>query len=191
MTISRVPVVRRAVVGVALPVLLLTGCADRAAPAAEPSSGPTRTVPGDFCDRLDYTVAVPAFVKAMPIPAQDVDRGPDASCSKGFFSGDEFAGGFVMVKTQTFDSAAQARTAFERTAGGDAAEQFAGGAEIVADEVRYLQIRGDARITVLDANVMMEIRLVSPTPVGDEQAAALPPSAVRVAVQALELIRVA
>ncbi|GGM51863.1 hypothetical protein GCM10011608_41040 [Micromonospora sonchi] len=66
-----------------------------------------------------------------------------------------------------------------------------GSEQVVADEVRYLQIRGDARVTVLDANVILEVRLASPTPVGDDQAAALPLASARVTNHALDLVRAA
>ena len=179
------------VAGAVMPLLLVSGCTSGTSPAASVSAGPTRSVPDDFCERVDYALARPAFGKAMPIPAEDSNRGPGFNCIKSFFGGDGLAGGFVMAKVQTFDNAVKARTGFDSMPGIGTAEPFDGSEQVVADEVRYLQIRGDARVTVLDANVILEVRLASPTPVGDDQAAAFPPAAVRVTNHALDLVRAA
>ncbi|MEV6814930.1 hypothetical protein [Micromonospora sp. NPDC051296] len=168
--------------GAVLPVLLLAGCADGGAPAVAASSGPSRTVPDDFCDRIDYALATSALGEEMPLPVGDDNRGPGVKCDKGFF------GGSVIVQVQTFASAGEARTGFERSATVTSAEPFEDGSMVVADAVRYQQTRGDARIEILDANVIMEVRLASYS-VSDEQAAALPSATVQVAVQALELTR--
>ncbi|QGN48627.1 hypothetical protein GKC29_18530 [Micromonospora sp. WMMC415] len=172
-----------------LPVLLLSGCAGGEQPAAGPSPSPMRTVPADLCDRIDYTLANPAFRKVMPIPPVDDDRGPGFRCSQGFFGGDGYAGGFVLVRVQTFDSPGAARTGFDRAARTSTAQPFQGGSEIAADAVRYQEVSGDTRLEVLDSNVIMEVRLAAPNPVSDEQAPKLGPASVQIALQALELVR--
>ncbi|WP_204290602.1 hypothetical protein [Micromonospora gifhornensis] len=179
-----------AVTGAVLPVLLLAGCADGAAPEGTASSDAIRVVSDDFCDRVDYTLATSAFGgKPTPIPPADDDRGPDFRCAKSFFSGAGFLGGFVFVKVQSFGDASEARTGFERSATVSSVEPFEGGSEIVADVVRYQQLRDDAKIEILEANVIMEVRVTVVGSVGDEQAAALPPAAVRLAAHTLDLIR--
>jgi hypothetical protein len=172
-----------------LPVLLLTGCVGGEKPAATASPSSLRTVPADFCDRIDYTLANPAFRKAMPLPPVDDDRGPHFRCHQGYFGGDGYAGGFVFVRVQTFDSPGAARTGFEDVAPVSTAQPFQGGSEIAVDAVRYQEVSGDTKVEVLDANVVMEVRLAAPNPVSDEQAPKLGPASVQITLQTLELIR--
>lgn len=172
-----------------MPILLLTGCASDEKPAAAVPASLMHTVPTDLCDRIDYTLANPAFREAMPTPPEDLDRGPDFRCTKGFFGGDGYAGGFVGVRVQTFDSRDEARTGFERSAPANTAQPFQGGSDIAADAVRYQEVSGDTKVEVLDANVIVEVRLSAPTPVSDEQAPQLPLASVKIAIQTLELIR--
>ncbi|MEW2384335.1 hypothetical protein AB0873_19900 [Micromonospora sp. NPDC047707] len=187
MTIMRTRAAQTAAASAMLPALLLSGCAGSEQPTAVSSPSPIRTVPADLCDRIDYTLANPAFREAMPIPPADDDRGPNFRCSQGYFGGDGYAGGFVFVRVQTFDSPGDARTVFERAAPTGTAEPFQGGSEIVADAVRYEQLSGT--VEVLDANVIMEVQLTAPGQVSDEQAAQFTPASVQIALQALELIR--
>ncbi|GIJ23602.1 hypothetical protein Vlu01_42260 [Micromonospora lutea] len=171
-------------------VLLLTGCASNDEPAPAVPASVIHTVPTDLCDRIDYTIANPAFREAMPIPPKDLDRGPDFRCAQGFFGGDGYAGGFVTARVQTFGSRDEARTGFERSAPASTAQPFEGGSDIVADAVRYQNVsEEDTKVEVLDANVIVEVRLTAPNPVSDEQAPQLPPASVKIAIQTLELIR--
>ncbi|MFG2063628.1 hypothetical protein ACGFIK_19650 [Micromonospora sp. NPDC048871] len=190
MTIFPARVALTVVAGAVLPVLLLTGCASDGVPDATASSDAIRAVPDDLCDRVDYALATPAFDGGpTPIPPVDDDRGPNFRCAKSFFEGDEFRGGFVFLKVQSFGGVGEAGAGFERSATVTSAEPFEGGSEIVADAVRYQQLRDDVRIEILDANVIMEVRLTVVSSVSDEQAAAMRPTAVRLAVHALDLIR--